>query len=296
MEPDASKKSALIYAGDGGNGGYYEVDVYDYATGKRVGVLIGFDIPYGMCVDAEGDVYIANYYRRNVVEFAHGGSKVINTYKSGGRPIGCSVDAKGDLAVTSLLPGEAIIYARGNPSKSTTHTSPCTTQQPMGYDDKGNLVGLGTINYVVSACALLSGSKSMTTLSGCCGGPITIHYPGGTMWDGKYLALSDLDASGHGSQTGIVRAAVSGTMLVSHGETVPQDDCYGSGAYLRSPFIVGKKNMPVNHEQGKTVVGSDENYGCGGIEFWHYPAGGLPFKRYALRGTGYHDLAVSLKP
>jgi hypothetical protein len=302
MQPDAVKKSALIYTG-GRGGTYYDVYVYDYATGKQVGVLSGLDYPEGMCVDAKGDVYIANFGGGNVVEYAHGGTTVISTYNSGYSSKGCSVAAKGDLAVTLSYPGGVIIYAGGNPSKSRTYTSPCTEQTEMGYDDKGNLVGVGRIYYSayssnVVVCALLSGSKSMITLSGCCNGPITINEPGRTMWDGKYLALIDGEAaysSYYGPSTGIVHATVSGTTLVSHGsETIPRDDC--SSGYTAYPsFIVGKRNTPVNREQGKILAGFNLIQGCGGITFWHYPAGGLPFKRYAT-DPGGQAFAVSLKP
>ena len=60
----------------------------------------------------------------------------------------------------------------------------------MGYDDKGNLVGIGEeAGSSIVACALLAGSSSMVTLGGCCNGPITIDFPGSTTWDGKYLAI-----------------------------------------------------------------------------------------------------------
>ena len=127
MQPDAGKKSALIYVYmERGTGSHNDVFVYDYATGKQVGVLTGFDEPDGMCVDAKGDVYITNFGAGTTVEYAHGGSEPINTYNTGGEPDGCSVNAKGDLAVTIYNPGEAVIFAGGNPSKSTTYTSPCT--------------------------------------------------------------------------------------------------------------------------------------------------------------------------
>ncbi|MFZ1018252.1 MAG: hypothetical protein WAN39_10305, partial [Candidatus Cybelea sp.] len=64
MAPDARKKSALMYVGDWSTNDVY---VTEYPSGKSVGTLTGFDAPYGMCVDAKGDVYIANYYGGSVV-------------------------------------------------------------------------------------------------------------------------------------------------------------------------------------------------------------------------------------
>ena len=39
------------------------------------GVLTDFDLPWGECVDESGDVYIADFDGRKVVEYAHGGTK-----------------------------------------------------------------------------------------------------------------------------------------------------------------------------------------------------------------------------
>ena len=51
MVPDAKKKGALMYAGDWATN---DVFVYDYPSGKQVGMLTGFDAPYGMCVEQKG--------------------------------------------------------------------------------------------------------------------------------------------------------------------------------------------------------------------------------------------------
>jgi hypothetical protein len=187
MAPDAKKKGALMYASDWATN---DVFVYDYPSGKQVGTLTGFDAPYGMRVDKKGDIYISNFYNGTAVEYAHGGTSPLETYKSVGEPMGCSVDAKGDLAVTSFNPGEAIVFADGDPSKGTTYTGPCEFLWTMGYDANGNLIGVGEEgNGSIAACALLAGSKSMIALSGCCTGPIQIDFPSSTMWDGKYIAL-----------------------------------------------------------------------------------------------------------
>ena len=69
MAPGAKRKSALMYVGDWAAN---DVFVYDYRSGSSLGTLRGFDAPYGMCVDKKGDVYIANFYGGNVVEYTHG--------------------------------------------------------------------------------------------------------------------------------------------------------------------------------------------------------------------------------
>jgi len=277
-------KEALLYGGDADTNDVY---VYDYSSGKLVGTLTGFDGPYGMCVDAKGDVYIANYAAGNAVEYAHGGTKIINTFDSGGTPDGCSVDSKGDVAVTSFDPGEVTVFAGGDPGKGTPYTGSCTYLWTMGYDHSGNLIGVGETSSGNRAyCGLLSGGTSMSSLSFSG----TIDFPAGTMWDGKYIALGDQEADGT-FNTGLFAATLSGSTLTSHGEAILT--CSGSGyADLFDPFIVGKKNTPVNDRQGKVVVGPACSNGTG-IGFWHYPRGGDSFKSFSGAITAY-GTAVSI--
>ena len=289
MSPDAKKKGALLYAGDWATN---DVLVYDYPSGKSVGTLTGFDAPYGMCVNAKGDVYIANFYGGTAVEYAHGGTSPLKTYTQVGEPIGCSVNAKGDVAVTSFNPGGVTVFAGGDPSKGTTYTGPCEFQWMMGYDGKGNLIGIGEQQTdTISACALLAGSQSITVLSGCCTGPITVNFPGGTMWDGKYIALGDQEFAGTFG-TGMYQATLSGTTLTMKGST-PLDACPSSYADDVSPFILGKKNTPANHRQAKIAIGADGKCNSGAIGLWHYPAGGGPFKEIGTIASSV--VAVSLK-
>jgi hypothetical protein len=286
MSPqEKGAKSALIYSGDDENDDVY---VYDYSGGKLVGTLTGFSGPYGMCVDAKGDVYIANFDDSNAVEYAHGGTTVLNTYEqSGSTPMGCSVDSKGDVALTSFDPGEVTVYAGGDPSKGTTYSGgSCYYLWTMGYDHSGNLIGVGeNEDGGREYCGLMSGGTSITSLSTS---GITINFAGGTMWDGKYIALSDQEAGGK-YETGIIEASLSGSTLTSHGEAILTCESGGDSDNV-NPFIVGKKNTPVNDRQGKVVIGR----GCDdGIGFWHYPQGGNPFKSYS-DDTSVYGSAVSL--
>ncbi len=287
----ASKR--LLYVGDDSTNDVY---VYNYKSGKLVGTLTGFDGPYGECLDGKGDIYIANFDAGDVVEYAHGGAKPVNTYDSGGTPIGCSVDSKGDVAVTSFDPGEVTVFAGGNPSKGTTYTGgSCTYMWTMGYDDKGNLVGVGETSSGGRAyCGLLSGSKSITTLTTS---GITIDFPGGTEWDGKYFALGDQEADG-AFQTGLARATLNGTTLTYVSETTLSDDCYNNYVDIVNPFLVGKTNTLFKGKQAKAVIGANlwcPDGGQGEVGFWHYPAGGLPYKSLGGSAEPYGQ-AVSIAP
>ncbi len=287
------KKSLLLYVADDSTN---DVFVYDYKSGKQVGQLTGFDGPYGMCVDAKGDVYTSNFDNGTVTEYGHGGTTAINTYKSGGEPIGCAVDAKNDLAVTSFDPGEVTVFRRGDPGKATTYSDPdCEFLWTMGYDDKGNLMGEGEYSSI-DVCALLAGSKTMTTLGASRN--ITIEFPGGTTWDGVYIALGD-QGSGQGNpmQPGIIQVTLSGTTLTEVGETVLNDDCYSDYVDDPNPFVVGEKNTPVNHTQGKVLVGPNlwcTEEGTSKVDYWHYPAGGAPFKVLPSPPPNPYSAAVSI--
>ncbi len=279
------KKSTLIYTADNGAD---DVAVFDYPSGKLVGVLTNISAPYGGCVNAKGDVFMSIFTSGETVEIAHGGTQVINTYTSSGEPIGCSVNKNGDLAVSSFSPGEVTVYAGGDPSKGTTYTdSSCEYQWAMGYDDKGNLMGVGEYSDI-AVCALMDGSKSETTLSTS---GISIDFPGGSIWDGKYIALGDQEADGQ-YVTGLHEASLSGSQLTQKGEAVLGASC---GEFDDvNPFVLGTKNTPVNNHRGKVVVGA--NFSCGStytVGYWHYPAGGNPYGGFTTSDAG-PVIAVSI--
>ncbi len=279
------KKSILIYAAAYSR----EVDVYEYSDGNLVGTLTGIEGPAGGCVDAKGDVYITTAYGE-ILEYAHGGTKVLKKIQLGGMLLGCSVDSNGDVAVTSSDRGEVTVFAGGNPKKAITYSSVCTHQWTMGYDHSGNLIGVGETSSGGRAyCALLSGAKRISSLSFSG----TIDLPGGTMWDGKHIALGDQRAGGH-FYSGAYPSTLRGSTLSPIGREVTfTDSCHNDYADILNPFIVGKMNTPVNDSQAKVVVGTNVWCANGGyIEFWHYPQGGKPFKTYGQdSGT---VLAVSI--
>jgi hypothetical protein len=92
----ALAKDDLIYVTNGNE----EVTVYSLETQKLVGVLTHFTKPMGECVDASGNIYITDAGTHTVVEYAHGGSKAIETFDdSPDTPYTCAVDpTTGNLA------------------------------------------------------------------------------------------------------------------------------------------------------------------------------------------------------
>jgi hypothetical protein len=280
MRPGKKKAGALLYVGDWSTNDVY---VYDYPSGTAVGSITGNDEPYGMCVDKEGDVYVASFGSGTVNEYAHGGTSPINTYSPGGEPMGCSVSAKGDVAVTSFDPGEVIVYPTGKTTGSTTYSdSSCEYEWTAGYDSAGDLVGIGEYDSI-DVCALLAGSKSETTLSES---GITIDFPGGTTWDGKYIALGDQEAGGT-YETGVWPSTVSGTTITAEmAEVKFGGSCNSDYVDDVNPFFASKKNVtPKSGKQAANMVGPDPACSPPVVFIWPYPAGGEPIKVISLSGV-----------
>jgi hypothetical protein len=286
MSPLASRKSKLLYVSAFNAS---SVTVYDYISGKQVGMLTGFSSPSGQCVDAKGDVYIANFDDGVVDEYAHGGKNPIKTFTTSGDAFGCSVDKADDLAVTDFLgasysAGSVTIFPSGS-SEGVVYSNPanCYYIWNAGYDDNGNLVMVAEnqASEAVTFCVVLKGSKSLTTLTAS---GFTIYSPDSTMWDGKYIALGDQQIGG-GLQSGMIEATLSGSTLTSHGQVVLSDSCDVDYTHVIQPFIVGRKNTPINDKQGKVVAGANE-FCSADFRLWHYPAGGTPFKSFTFQSGG----------
>lgn len=273
MSTDAAKIEKLLYVSDDDTNDVY---VYNYETRESVGVLTGFDSPYGQCVDKVGDVYLTSSLGStgSIIEYAHGGTTPIKTLGTDGHPIGCSIDpTSGNLAVDNGLPGggsdiQVWKNAMGTP-KDYANEQDCYEMWPPGYDNRGNLfVESEAQSHTV--CELASGSTSLRTVSI----NKTIYYSGGVMWDGKDVALTDQSYNG-GNITAIYRAKVTrkGNLTVV-GKTLLRDSC---GVDVIQPFIVGKHNTPVNDQRSTEVVGGNLGcYGASPVTYWRYPRGGRP--------------------
>jgi hypothetical protein len=123
---------------------------------------------------------------------------------------------------------------------------------------------------------------------------IVIDFPDSVMWDGKYLALGDQEAKGT-DETGIWRATLSGSTLSASRETLLHDNCDDQYNDVVQPFVVGAKNTPVNDKEGSAVVGGNQLCGSGAYGFWHYPAGGSPFKEFDYVSNG-QSVSIAVTP
>jgi len=148
IAPDAKKKK-LLYVSSALTDDVY---VYSYSNQKLVGTLTGFKLPYGLCADKTGDVWIVDDGAQEIVEYKHGGTSPITTLSDPGEyPEGCSVDpTTGNLAITNFYSssgsGSVSIYAHAS-GEPTTYSDPSIANfRFCGYDDKGNLFADGANN------------------------------------------------------------------------------------------------------------------------------------------------------
>jgi len=269
----------LMYVADTKNN---EVNVYTYPAGKVVGTLTGFEGLAFMCADAAGNVFIPNYGREQVLEYAHGGTKPIATLKDRrGRPYSCSIDPKtGNLAVAnfsinSSKTGNVVIYrhAKGAPQSYSLQENAslyfCT------YDKAGNLFIEGISSPSDGAQAtiweMLSGKPYF--------GPVTLQsvpaYPNGLQWDGTYLAVGTGTIAGPSSgDTFIYRMQVTHYVAKTIGTTrLPEDGPPANFFIDGSSIVVSGGEM-----QPK-------------IDFFPYPAGGAPTK--TLTQTSPYGVVLS---
>ena len=268
MAPGARSHN-LVYISDGsGSSASNEVYVYSYPEGKLKGTLTDVDNPQGMCVDGAGDVWVTNNSgTTGLTEFAHGGTTPIATLSDSGElPDGCAIDpTTGNLAVTSLCTypscgrgGDLAIYKNATGTPKTYSDPSIRDFYFCGYDENGNLFLDGAGQHGSTLAELSNGSSSLVNIKLDF---VTIDYPGGVQWDGKYVAVGDQVY--YGSQAGVIyRIKVKGSVGKPVGETVLSDPS--------QPVNIGQFWI-----QGSRIVGPSFPASAG---IWHYPAGGPPIR------------------
>jgi hypothetical protein len=277
MNPDAKDTQYLLYTSDEATG---TVNVYAHrSNGKLVGQLTGFQFPYGECIDASSNVYIADFAANDIVEYAHGGTTPINTIQDRyGFPIGCSVDpTTGDLAVANFegvgktCMGGIVIYKDATGKGKLYQDKDLNYYWPPGYDPKGNLFVQGRKKENrgdAGIAEIVAGSKKLVTLS-LSGAKIA--YPGSMQWDGQYVTATD-QALRRSHVTGIYRLTVSGSQATAVSSSELSDVCMkGKVRYndIVQPFLDGPTKK-MNEIVGGNLA-CDYRFG-----YWRYAQGGVP--------------------
>jgi hypothetical protein len=272
MLPRARDAKELLYATDTYNN---VVDVYDFHARVQVGQIGSLKEPTRGCVDAKGNVWIAQADVNLIVEYPRASIVGIHTLATSARPFGCAVSPNGDLAVANwnqgLSPGNVEVF-KGAAGTPATYTCPGFEFYPYSpaYDDKGNLFVEAIVspqNEQRGVCVLRAGSNAFVPVSL----NVPLHYGGAAVWDGKYVTLTDMIGSPSSTTIYRVRFSHSGG-LIAIGQTSI------SGIEMSQPFVFDGANTPLSRRQGHAFVGP---YGRSHIGIWTYPAGvrkGAPFR------------------
>jgi len=294
MTPALKGRRDLFYMSDPGDG---LVIAYDYKSGKELGSAGGFELAYGGCSDAKGNVYFVDFNASKITEFAAGTLTAIKTLTdSVGSPIGCSVNpTNGDLAVTNFQnhsdSGGVLIYkgASGSPTSITA----AKNDWPAGYDPDGNLFIVGSQGACRTSCLeeLPSGGNAFQklTLSG-----FTLNFPAAAQWDGQYLGVGDQACQGH-NYTCIFQVSVSGTTATAINTVQLSDTCNGSYVDVVAWANISKKPNDLPKKPTTQIAGS--NIACSNtvVNKWAYPGGGSPAGHLSVIGPAYGAVIVSGK-
>jgi hypothetical protein len=258
-----AKSQPLLYISDAGTNDVY---VYSLPSGKRVGMLGGFDEPQGECSNGAGDVFVTNTQKSEILEYAHGGTKPIARLKDHGfYPVGCSIDpTTGNLAATNIFAtdgryGSVAIYkgASGSPTRFTD--SNIYYYYFCGYDNRGNLYVDGyTPDNAFAFAELASGSSTFLNVAL----DQTIYVPGMVQWDGKYVTIGDQEYDER-----------SASILYEF-------TIRGSAGFLEDMTpLTGARDVVQAWIDGHTAYAPDSQKTD--VGFYHYRSGGAPYKTLA---------------
>lgn len=268
MAPEAAKRD-LLYVSDFEKN---DVFVYSYPDGKLSGVLSGilkkFVYPTGLCADKAGNIYIPDSANSSVIEYAHGGTRRIQTLPDHGEfPYSCAVDPlSGDLAVVNL---ESVYGAGGVSVYAHALGRPKKYRYAFvykfffdGYDDKGNLFVDASYDVPSEPFDFLELPRGATALRA-----VTLNNDfdvgGGVAWDGKHLA------------------AAESTTSVLYRFAIPRK----TGKLAGATRLKDCRFVTQFFVDGNTVVGA--SFHGKSVGFWKYPAGGLPVKRIGGLGEPF---------
>ncbi|HLY02902.1 MAG TPA: hypothetical protein VKR56_10485 [Candidatus Cybelea sp.] len=277
MAPNANVKDLLYVTTD------TVVDAYSYPQDELEGQLTNFSYPLGDCTDTKGNVYITDYTKNTVVEYAHGGTQPIGKVSvPGSGPVACAVDpSSGNLAVTTAGDtsggGANLVVYRKAKGKPRTYTDPAIFSYAYcAYDRAGNLFVDGTpargYGYDFELAELPRQAKSLKAVN-LEGG---VSWAGGLQWDGHYLTV------GQPVNPEIQRYSISEGYGTLAGSTAL------AGAYDARQFIIaGGKAIVVNEYYYDRYIARWD------VLVYDYPAGGYETSEIIESGVPVYSVALS---
>jgi hypothetical protein len=241
------------------------VSVYSWHGGLLKTLSLSYS-PRGLCTDTNGNLYVADAARSQIVEYASEGSQPIRNLKDPGqKPVACAVDPKtGNLAVTNSKTtssgnGSVAIYLKAQ-GKAKLYTNPTLTSAlSCGYDNKSNLFVDGDAGQPFPGNVwfgeLAAGQSSLLQIKV----DGKIEEPGQVQWVDPYVTIGALFFNT------IYRLAISGTTAKVEGTTKLK------GHEVVDSWIQGTKVI------GGTIIFTSVP---GKVDVWNYPAGGKPIKAF----------------
>lgn|GEM_PF-265599 len=184
----------------------------------------GLNNPYGMAVDAAGNLYVANFSGNSIVEYSTTGTVTTYTMGAGTGPVGIVFDSSGNAYVLDQTSKQVVKFAGGNLSGAGTALTGLglsTTATGIAIDGSNNLYiadsGNNNIKKYSGGTVTTIGPATVNIL----GFPVTIgHIGGGIAVDASgniYVADNDYGDFGlGGGVAGIDEYNSSGTFTVEH--------------------------------------------------------------------------------
>lgn len=281
------KNRDLLYVTNTSN----TVSVYRYWQRTLAGVLTDFKEPMGACSDATGHVYIADYKRQKIVEYAHGASKALKTLDDAPyAPWTCSVSpTTGDVAVANSpydynKGGNVTIFAHGSGPPVILKGSGGEHFTGCAFDDRGDLLTMG--EYLDSSFwyynfyYLPRKAKQLESIQlPDLGYSTHADTIAGILWDGKYWVVGpDYDTLFLYAINIKARLAAKITLA-------------GGYPYV-GPVAVYRRSLPDG--RATQLVGGTHVSG-GTVEYWRYPEGGNAIDEITKDLDDPFGVAISLR-
>lgn len=265
------------------------------------GTSTGFSEPRGLCSDPKGDIWVANYGTRQMLELNSAGTIIQTINDPDGYPFACTVDVP-TLAYANLHnlvspdqsapppdpsaapdpsgapdptmtpcsgPGE-VETTNGVTSMSHDSTDLCTVNG-VGTDP-GDIYIVGTaVGGAFTLAVLPAGSTQIHQIT-VTGG--TINSPGMVQWEGNdhYLAVGDRKC-GTPRSTCVYHIKISGTTGTIMSKTTFE---------APNGHVICDMGQGVIGGSGgaQYLAGGDDENECGyttsSVDVWAFPAGGMP--------------------
>ncbi len=259
----SAKNGSLLYVSDSVLNDVY---VYTYPKLRLVGTLTGFAQPEGACVDAVGDVWIANYGTAQIIEYAHGATQPKATLDDPNNfPYACAIDpTTGDLAVVNFahnpVPGSLSIYRKGKGQPHVYIDDSLYVPFFDGYDSRGKLFVDGIRGFYYPYFALVTFyNKTFTNIEL----NHSINDPGGIVAVGSRLNIGDAFRYTH--------VVYGFTIKGLKGRLIGTTPLLGT-AIVQNFTIAGKSLLAANVDQ---TIGSEMVF--------RYPTGGSPERAFGTR-------------